>query len=477
MIQFYNTLTRKKESFKPLKGKTVRMYTCGPTVYNYVHIGNLRAYIFADTLRRVLLLNNYRVKQVMNITDVGHLTSDADIGEDKMLMGAQREGKTVWEIATFYTEAFMENIGDLTILSPTIVCAATDHIWLQIALIQKLQKKGYTYLAGGNVYFDTGKYKNYGALAGLKHKKEIAIARVEKDSNKKNQHDFVLWFTQSKFQDQDMKWDSPWGVGYPGWHIECSAMATYYLGQPFDIHTGGIDHIPVHHTNEIAQSEAAAGKPLAHVWMHNEFLVTASAKMAKSAGNFLTLASLKEKGYDPLAYRFFCLQTQYRQQLQFTFDALDAAVSGYESLRCAVEEYKRRAGRVKKKSSARMAVLLEKTRKKFIAALNDDLGTPAAIASLFELIRSVNKNQQSLTPGDYAPLHSFFLYADCALGLGLDTKRMQDIPQAITALALKREQARKEKQWAAADAFREEIEEAGYAVQDTQSGTTIQKIR
>ena len=473
-MYLYNTLTRKKVVFKPLKGKTVRLYTCGPTVYNYVHIGNLRAYLCADTLRRVLLLNNYHVKQVMNITDVGHLTSDADIGDDKMLIGAQREGKTVWEIAKFYTEAFMENIADLNVLAPTIVCAATDHIWLQIKLIQKLEKKGFTYEAGGNVYFDTSALKDYGKLAGVKDKKGKSVARVEKDANKKNNHDFVLWFTKSKFGGQDMKWDSPWGVGYPGWHIECSAMSTYYLGQPFDIHTGGIDHIPVHHTNEIAQSEAAAGKPLACVWMHNEFLITDSKKMAKSSGNFLTLALLKEKGYDPLAYRFFCLQTHYRQQLKFSYQALDAAVSGYESLCSATGEYGRRAGTTKKKSGA-LDAFLEKTQKKFMTALNDDLGTPAALASLFELIRSVNKKEQSLTSGDYALLYSFFLYADCALGLGLDTKMTQDIPPMITVLALDREQARKEKQWAVADSIRDEIERAGYAVQDTKDGIKILK--
>ncbi|MDP2630878.1 MAG: cysteine--tRNA ligase [Candidatus Uhrbacteria bacterium] len=475
MIKLYNTLSRKKEVFKPLKGNTVRMYACGPTVYNYPHIGNLRAYIFDDTLRRVLLLNNYRVKLVINVTDVGHLTSDADIGEDKMLLGAQREGKTVWELAKFYTEAFLENIADLNILPPTVLCKATDHIWLQIELIQKLEKKGYTYVAGGNVYFDTSKVQDYGKLAGFKKQQAPSVARVEKDANKKNQNDFVLWFTKSKFDSQDMKWDSPWGVGYPGWHIECSAMSTYYLGQPLDIHTGGIDHIPVHHTNEIAQSEATTGKPLAKFWIHNEFLLTGSEKMAKSSGKFLTLASaFKEKGYNPIVYRFFCLQAHYRQQLNFSYEAIDAAVSGYESLCSAVTLCKSRA-KARMKMSQATSILLDKTHAKFLSALNDDLGTPAALASLFELIRTVNKKEKTLTGGDYAALHSFFLYADCALGLGLEKAGKNDIPAHIIELSNKRELARKEKRWPDADVIRAEIEQYGYSVMDTKDGITISR--
>ncbi|MEK6845573.1 MAG: cysteine--tRNA ligase, partial [Nanoarchaeota archaeon] len=268
----YNTLSRKKEEFVPLDKKEVRLYTCGPTVYNYAHIGNLRAYLFEDWLKRVLLFNGYRVNHVMNITDVGHLTSDADTGEDKMLKGAKREGKTVWEVAEFYTRAFQKDIQKLNILSPTIWCKATEHIKEQIELIKKLEKKGFTYVAGGNVYFDTSKLKDYGKLARLDLTAEkTAKARVEKDANKRNPHDFVLWFTKSKFQEQEMKWASPWGsAGYPGWHIECSAMSMKYLGEQFDIHCGGIDHIQVHHTNEIAQSEAATGKkPWVKYWLHN----------------------------------------------------------------------------------------------------------------------------------------------------------------------------------------------------------------
>jgi len=474
MIRLYNTITRKKEAFRPLKGRTVRMYTCGPTVYNYAHIGNLRSYIFSDTLKRVLLLNNYRCKHVMNITDVGHLSSDADIGEDKMLIGAQREGKTVWEIAQFYTDAFFENTADLNILAPTVVCKATDHIFQQIALIQKLEKKGFTYLAGGNVYFDTTKLNDYGKLARAQKTATPAVARVEGDGNKKHPQDFVLWFTKSKFQDQDMKWESPWGIGYPGWHIECSAMSSYYLGQPFDIHTGGIDHIPVHHTNEIAQSEAAFGKPLAHIWMHGEFLVIDAKRMGKSEGNFLTLASLKERGYDPLDYRFFLLQTHYRQQLNFTFAALDAARNGYLSLKESVAGFMRRSEDGKRASEA-ITTLLEKVQRKYSAALADDCGTPQALATLFELIRDINRREKTLTAGDYKKVVEFFLYADCALGLGLDKNAREEIPQSIIDLAKKRETARTEKKWNIADDLRLQIANAGYTIEDAAEGPRITK--
>ena len=318
-LTLYNTLARKKETFVPLKKGSVGMYCCGPTVYNYAHVGNLRSYIFEDVLRRVLEFNKFKVKHVTNITDVGHLTSDADVGEDKMLKGAKREKKTVWQIAEFYTKAFKDDIIKLNIKNPNTWSKATDHIKEQITLIQILEKKGFTYQAGGNVYFDTSSVKDYGKLAKLDLKADTK-ERVEEDKNKKNKHDFVLWFTKSKFQDQGMKWKSPYGTGYPGWHIECSAMSMKYLGKQFDIHCGGIDHIPVHHTSEIVQSESATGKkPWVKYWLHNEFLVLRKGeKMAKSGDNFITLQTLEEKEFHPLDYRYFCLGTHYRKPLMFS---------------------------------------------------------------------------------------------------------------------------------------------------------------
>src|SRR3989344_3998841 len=332
-LTLFNTLSRKKEPFVPIKKGRVGMYTCGPTVYNYAHLGNLRSYIFEDLLKRTLLFNNFKVRQVMNITDVGHLTSDADAGMDKMLIGAKRENKSVLQIAEFYTKAFKEDLSRLSIIPPDIWCKATEHIKEQVSLIKKLEKKGFTYSAGGNIYFDTSKLKDYGKLARLNLNAQ-KYERVEKDTNKRNPSDFVLWFTKSKFQDQELKWSSPWGSsGYPGWHIECSAMAIKYLGSQFDIHCGGIDHIPVHHTNEIAQSEAAIGKkPWVRYWLHNEFLVLEGQKMAKSGENFITLSALQEKGFDPLDYRYFCLGTHYRKPLMFGFEALEGARNARKKL-------------------------------------------------------------------------------------------------------------------------------------------------
>jgi len=333
-LTLYNTLTRRREKFVPLTKGKAGLYTCGPTVYNYAHIGNLRSYIFEDLLKRVLIWNGYNVKHVMNITDVGHLTSDADVGEDKMLLAALREKKSVWKIAEYYTKSFKKDMKKLNILPPDIWSKATDHIPEQIELIQTLEKKGFTYIAGGNVYFNTSKLNDYGKLAQLKLDAEMQ-ARIKDDKNKKNPHDFVLWFTKSKFEAQEMKWHSPWGKeGYPGWHLECSAMAMKYLGKQFDIHCGGIDHVPVHHTNEIAQSEAATGKkPWVKYWLHNEFLVLSQGeKMAKSGGNFITLSTLEEKGFHPLDYRYFCLGTHYRKPLMFSYEALEGARSTTKKL-------------------------------------------------------------------------------------------------------------------------------------------------
>ncbi|MCR5760612.1 MAG: cysteine--tRNA ligase, partial [Sphaerochaetaceae bacterium] len=324
-VQLYNTMSRKLEEFVPVSEDHVGMYTCGPTVYNYAHIGNLRTFIFEDTLKRMLRHAGYKVKHVMNITDVGHLTGDGDDGEDKMEKTARETGKSVWDIADFYTKAFFKDYDALNIIRPEVVCPATKHIDQMIALIKRLEEGGHTYVAGGNVYFSIDTFPQYGALARLKLDDLKSGARIDVDSNKRNPKDFVLWFTKSKFGQQDMMWDSPWGRGYPGWHIECSAMSMYYLGEQFDIHCGGIDAIPVHHTNEIAQAEAATGKQWVKYWLHGEFLLTDKGKMSKSSGEFLTLPVLEKHGYDPLDYRYFCLGAHYRTQLQFSFDGMDSA--------------------------------------------------------------------------------------------------------------------------------------------------------
>ncbi len=461
VLTLYNTLTRKKELFVPLKGKEVGLYTCGPTVYHYAHIGNLRSYIFEDILKRTLQLNGYHVKHVMNITDVGHLTSDADEGEDKMLKGARREGKTVWEVATFYTKAFKDDIKKLNIIPPEIWCKATDHIKEQIEMIQQLEKKGFTYLAGGNVYFDTSKLKDYGKLAQLDldaGKK----ARVEKDLHKKNPHDFVLWFTKSKFQEQEMKWDSPFGSGYPGWHIECSAMSSKYLGKQFDIHCGGMDHIPVHHTNEIAQSEGAFGKrPWVKYWLHNAFLeLTGGAKMAKSGENFITLSTLEEKGFHPLDYRYFCLGTHYRNPLMFSYEALEGAKITRKRLMEKVLEFK-------SAKDAEHNSLQQHYLERLTLEINDDLNTPQALATMWDVV----KNEQLSAKDKYALLLEF----GDILGLDLKKAKKESIPEEIIALAEERLLARKNKEWIKSDGLRKKIKQLGYEIGDTTEGYELKK--
>ena len=460
-LTIYNTLNKTKEKFIPLKDKRVGMYTCGPTVYNYMHIGNLRSFLFEDILKRTLLFNGFKVKHVMNITDVGHLTSDADVGEDKMLKGARRENKTVWQVADFYTKAFLSDVKEMNILPPHKLCKATDHIKEQIAMIKTLEKKSYTYFKDGNVYFDTSKVNDYGKLAQLDLNAE-AQARVEKDQNKKNPHDFVLWFTKSKFQEQEMKWDSPFGRGYPGWHIECSAMATKYLGKQFDIHCGGIDHIPVHHTNEIAQSEAANGKkPWVKYWLHNEFLVLQGEKMAKSGENFITLSTLSEKGIDPLDYRYFCLGTHYRKPLMFNYEALEGARMARKRLLESYLQLKRTG-----------AASLEKQKKHlqiFITEMNDDLNTAKALAVVWHVLK-----EEKLTDRDKYLLLSQF---DTILGLGLkdQKKEKNKIPAEVKKLAEQRLQARNNKDWKKADELRNKIKGLGYVVGDTKEGYEITK--
>ncbi len=454
-LTFYNTLTRQKEEFIPIKSGKVGLYTCGPTVYNFVHLGNLRTYIFEDILKRVLYKNNFKVTHVMNITDVGHLTDDADNGEDKMEKGSRRENKSAHEIAAEYTEAFKRDIKDLSISEPDTWCKATDHIKEQVALIKKLEKKGFTYPTKDGIYFDTSKLEDYGKLANLKNQELRAGVRVD-IGDKKNTTDFALWKFSPVLEKRQMEWDSPWGVGFPGWHIECSAMATSYLGQPFDIHCGGIDHVPVHHTNEIAQSEAANEKPLANFWLHGEFLLIDNDKMAKSGDNFLTISVLKEKGISPLAYRYFVLQSHYRRQLNFSFAALEAAENGLEHLY---------------KSAVNSTLATEKNgvfREAFIEHINNDLDIPGALALTWEYLKQKTLSQDDL------------LWADDIFGLQLKEHlaqaSLQDsnpLPAAIQELITKRDHARAEKKWSESDTLRHELEAAGYIVHDTKDGTKL----
>lgn len=461
-LKLYNTLTRKKEIFKPIKGKKVGLYTCGPTVYDFAHLGNLRTYIFEDVLRRVLEYNGFKVKHVMNITDVGHLTSDADIGEDKMLVGARREKKTVWEIAKRYTQAFKKDIKKLNILEPHIWCKATDHIKEQIELIKKLEKKGFTYKTKDGVYFDTSKFPTYGALVKLKSKKLKPKARIKLGATKKHPQDFALWKFSRGQKKRLMEWKSPWGVGFPGWHLECSAMSMKYLGEHFDIHAGAIDHIPIHHTNEIAQSEAATGKKFVNFWIHGEHLLVNNKKMAKSESNYITLNKLIEKKINPLAFRYLVLTSHYRSKLNFTWKSVQAAQNALFNLYDKI-----------KKLNTSFSTSTNRNRishyeKKFLAAVNNDLDTPAALVLVWDLLRS-----------SFAPnlIQKTLLKFDQVLGLNF-AKAIKEkivIPLKIKRLVAEREKARTSKNWEKADLLREKIKKKGYIIEDTPSGPRIIK--
>lgn len=471
-LRLYNTLGRAIQDFQERQKGEVGLYTCGPTVYNYAHIGNLRTYLFEDTLRRTLEYLGYSVNHVMNITDVGHLTDDADEGEDKMLKSSREKGMSVWEIADFFTEAFFADTDALNILRPTVTCRATDHIQEMTDLIRKLEERGYTYTAGGNVYFDIEKLDDYGKLALLDRQSLRAGARIMVDDNKKNPHDFVLWFTNSKFEHQAMLWDSPWGRGYPGWHLECSAMSMKYLGEQFDIHCGGIDHIPVHHTNEIAQSEAATGKPWVGYWLHGEFLIMDKGKMSKSKGGFITLNSLVEQGYEPLDYRFFLLQAHYRSQLTFNLEALDNARSARKNLVERIRELKTPAeGETrdtvrKTELSATAAGYLER----FEEHLSSDLNLPRALAELWGTLKDPRlRASEKLT-----------VCSEMDRVLGLD---IGDIPLPESSLEdrhmeliREREEARAAKNYQRADEIREILLESGILLKDTPQGTRWKKV-
>jgi len=452
-LRLYDTYTRTLRDFTPLTAGEVGLYTCGPTVYDYAHIGNLRTYLFEDILRRVLALNGYQVKHVMNITDVGHLVSDGDDGEDKMEKGARRTGKTAWEIAAFYTAAFQADLQRLNILEPTIWCRATDYIPEQIETIQCIEANGYTYRTSDGIYFDTAKLPDYGYLARLKIEGLQAGARVE-IGEKRNLTDFALWKFSPTGQTRQMEWASPWGIGFPGWHIECSAMSAKFLGPFFDIHCGGEDHIPVHHTNEIAQTQACHGTHLANFWLHGYFLQIDDAKMAKSAGDFLRLQTLIDRGYDPLVYRFFCLSGHYRAKLNFTWESIDGAATALGRLRTAVHSW----GDVGPVDAGFVD--------QFMAQVNDDLNMPRAVAVVWELVRS------DLSP---AVKKGTLLHFDQVLGLGLATWQPTETtaPDAVLALVEARQLARKEKRWQDADRLRQEIQQAGYELEDTAQGPRV----
>lgn len=468
-IRFFNTLTRAVDTFEPIQQEQVRIYCCGPTVYNYQHIGNLRTYIFEDTLVRALRYAGHQVQHVMNITDVGHLVSDADDGEDKMLVAMRREGKTSEQIADFYTKIFFDDCGKLNIRRPDVVCKATEHIAEMIDMIGQLEKRGFAYQAGGNVYFDVAKFSAYGELAKLDLSTLRSGARIEVDSQKRSPLDFALWFTKSKFEGQELQWDSPWGRGYPGWHIECSAMARRYLGDEFDIHCGGIDHIPVHHTNEIAQSQGATGRAPAKWWMHGAFLLEKNdgedaKKMSKSAGAFLVLDRIIERGIEPLSYRLMCYSANYRSELAFSWSALEAADATFRKVRSTVETL-RESGEPAEIATPRGRELLAQ----FESSVFDDLAMPRAIAVMHAVLGA-----SDVEPTERLALLEKF---DEILGLGVKQWRrvLTEIPAEVTALADERLAARRAKNWGESDRLRGEIAKRGFAVLDAKDTYTLKK--
>lgn len=469
-MNIYNSATRKVEEFVPHEPGKVSMYTCGPTVYHYAHIGNLRSYIMEDILEKYLRFDGYNVTRVMNITDVGHLTSDGDTGDDKMLKGAKREHKTVMEIAKFYTDAFFADCAKLNIKTPDVVQPATGCIDEFIKVISALIEKGYAYEAGGNIYFDTSKLEKYYVFNDFKEE-DLAVGvreGVEEDGNKRNKADFVLWFTKSKFDDQELKWDSPWGVGYPGWHIECSCISMKYLGEYLDIHCGGIDNAFPHHTNEIAQSEAYIGHKWCKYWMHVHHLNTNSGKMSKSKGEFLTVSLLEEKGYNPLVYRFFCLQSHYRKSLVFSWENLDNAKTAYNKIIAKVSTFLAdKNGEIDKDA-------YDKLMASFKAAMDDDLNTSNAITALYDVLKAdCNSATKLALIAEFDKVLSLGIIGEAEkLSAGSD----DEIPAEVMALVEQRKDARKNKDFALADELRAKIGELGYAVEETRQGTNIKKI-
>jgi cysteinyl-tRNA synthetase len=464
-IYLFNSLSKKKEIFKPLRKKLVTMYNCGPTVYERPHIGNFRAYIFADTLRRVLEFNGYKVKQIINITDVGHLTSDADTGEDKVEKSAREKKKSAWEIARYFEELFKEDFKKLNLKKPFKFPRATEHIKEMIELIKILEKKGYTYKISDGIYFDTSKFKDYGKLGNLKKRKDL-LPRIEVNPEKRNPFDFALWKFSPKDQKRQMEWQSPWGIGFPGWHIECSAMAMKYLGKTIDIHTGGIDHLTVHHPNEIAQSEAVTGKKFVRYWLHVNFLFVEGQKMAKSLRNIFNLEDIEKRGFSPLAFKYLVLTSHYRSEINFTWQAMESAENAYRNLveNVSGELIKNKDTQTPYQSKARYGA---STKEEILNIINNDLDTPKLIAKIWEVLRS-NKS--------FEYKKNFVLLADEILGLGLEKFIKRKIPQKIKDKVLLREKLRKEKNWEMADKIREELLKLGYKIEDTKFGPFVKLI-
>ena len=471
-MYLYNSLSHKKELFVPRDPQLVRMYTCGPTVYHYAHIGNLRTYIMEDVLEKSLRYLGYPVKRVMNITDVGHLSSDADTGEDKMLKGAAREHKTVMQVAEFYTNAFFADCDKLNIKRPDAVEPATNCIDEYIHMIETLLEKGYAYLAGGNVYFDTSRLDKY-YVFNDHDEEDLAVGvreGVEEDTNKRNKNDFVLWFTKSKFEDQALKWESPWGVGYPGWHIECSCISMKHLGEYLDIHAGGIDNAFPHHTNEIAQSESYLGHPWCNYWFHVHHLNTDSGKMSKSKGEFLTVSLLESKGYDPMAYRYFCLQSHYRRNLVFSWENLDNAAGAYDKLIAKIAA-------LKDEGQVDMAAFGQ-LKENFVGALNGDLNTSLAVTALYDVLKAkANDATKLYALKDFDQVLSLNLLAAAQ---ALQKKQAEEAAASadpeIDALVAARTEAKKAKNFGEADRIRDRLKEMGVEIIDTPQGAKWRKV-
>ncbi len=472
-LSLYNTLTRSKELFKPIAAGKAGLYTCGFTVYDYAHIGNLRSYIFADVLKRALIYAGYDVNHVENITDVGHLVGDGDEGEDKMEVGSRKAGKTAWEIAKYYTQVFQKDLLKSDILSPNTWAPATEYIPEQIEFIKVLEQKGYTYTTSDGVYFDTSKQEDYGKLAMLDKGGLREGARVEANKEKRNPTDFALWKFSPANEKRQMEWESPWGRGFPGWHIECSAISTKFLGEHFDIHTGGIDHVPVHHTNEIAQNEARFGHRVVNYWLHNDFILVNGTKMSKSLGNLYTLDDIEKRGFSPLALRYLYLGAHYKQQLNFTWDSLEAAENAYTKLvRHLAELALREAIPTSEEENKKIILASAAHVDMFERAISDNLNTPMALAALHNMLKD-----GTLSPAEQVALAYKF---DQILGLDLEKAVAKlnevEVPEEIERLVEKREQARKNQDWQKADELRKEIEEKGWHVEDAQTGPKITRV-